>query len=70
VTMTDERGGRGGTLSRVSNSPYLYILYATLYELWKLERGGPSECVSKTSASEFKNVRLFYPIRLKYLSFY
>ena len=33
------------TLSRVSNYPYLYILYSTLrYELWKLEtlilRGG------------------------------
>ena len=27
------------TLSRVSNYPYLYILYSTLrYELWKLER--------------------------------
>jgi hypothetical protein len=33
----------GSTLSRVSNTPYLYILYATL-RVWKLEtlilRGG------------------------------
>ena len=30
---------------------------------------GPGELWTKTSASEFKNVLLFYPIRFKWLSF-
>ena len=43
---------------------YYYRITLTPFDF-----GVPGESWTKTSASEFKNVRLFYPIRFKWLSF-